>query len=103
MIMSLFTQRQPTRQLDHLACILLASNPQAMEMVLFAHRYRQDLSLVVIEGQTTIIKVMEVGDDKLSFESLYDHCITPRNSAADGGCQGLYPRCYHRRCSRARS
>jgi hypothetical protein len=78
MMMSVFTQRQPTRQLEHLALMRLATGAQSKEMVLFAQAQVQ-ACLVVIEGQSAVVKPMAPDDNRLSFESLYDHCITPRD------------------------
>jgi hypothetical protein len=77
MMMSVFHQGGRTRQLDHLACIDIAVDTEAAEMILFAVLNNRSI-LVGLEDGEAIIKPLEAGDTSLSFEILYDSCISLR-------------------------
>jgi hypothetical protein len=77
MMLSVFRQGGRTQQLDHLAVIDLAVDDEAAQMVLFS-RLRGKPTLVGLSDGQAIIKPLETGDDTLSFEGLFDTCVSIR-------------------------
>ena len=75
MMMSVYTQGEGTRQLDHLICIRAAVDAESVAMVTFAVMHGKPV-LVGIDGAQAIVKPLEAGDDGLSFESLYDDAVS---------------------------
>ncbi len=75
MLMSVYTQGEGTRQLDHLICIRTAVDAESVAMITFAVMHGKPV-LVGVDGAQSVVKPQETGDDGLSFESLYDDAIT---------------------------
>jgi hypothetical protein len=75
MMMSVYTQGEVTRQLDHLICIRAAVDAESVAMITFALMHGKPV-LVGIDGAQSVVKPLENGDDGLSFESLYDDAIS---------------------------
>jgi len=76
MLMSVFSPRTKViRVLDHLVCIRGAIDDDSVGMVTFA-AFHGKPALVGLEGAEVILKPQEAGDEGLSFESLYDVCLT---------------------------
>jgi hypothetical protein len=77
MKMSVFRQGRERAEMDHLACIERAVNNETIHMILHAHLQNQAV-LVGLECGEAIIKPFAEGDDRLSFEDLYDTCVSLR-------------------------
>jgi hypothetical protein len=77
MLMSVFAQGKATRQLDHLVCIRGAVDSESIGMITFSVLHNKP-ALVGFEGNQVIVKPEEDGDAGLSFESLFDNCISIR-------------------------
>jgi hypothetical protein len=76
MLMSVYYPRnEAIRVLDHLVCIRGAIDDDSVGMITFA-TFHGKPALVGFEGAEVILKPQEAGDDGLSFESLYDTCLT---------------------------
>ena len=78
MMMSVFYQGRTLTQLDHLACIEIATNNDDIEMITFAFLHDKP-TLVGLDGKEAIIKPQQAGDEAMSFESLYDDCVSLRD------------------------
>jgi hypothetical protein len=78
MMMSVFRQGRPRSQLDHLACLDIAASPIDLELITFAFMNAK-ATLVGMDGAEAIIKPLDAGDEAMSFEALYDSCITIRD------------------------
>jgi hypothetical protein len=75
MLMSVFRQGQPTLQIDHLVAIREAVDPDHAGMVL--HAWTQNATVLIgLRSGEAIIKPAADGDEQLSFEALYDTCIS---------------------------
>ena len=75
MKMSVFRQGDPPAVMDHLACVENAVDDDAVQMIMASIIN----NLTVLVGQRNgeaIIKPWIEGDQKLSFEGLYDQCIS---------------------------
>lgn len=77
MMLSVFRQGGRTQQLDHLAVIDLAVDDEATQMVLYCRLHSKPTLVGLSDGQA-IIKPLETGDDTLSFEALFDTCVSMR-------------------------
>jgi hypothetical protein len=75
MMMSVYTQGEVTRQLEHLICIRAAVDAESVAMITFAVMHGKPV-LVGIDGAQSVVKPLENGDDGLSFESLFDDAIS---------------------------
>jgi hypothetical protein len=78
MMMSVFRQGRPRSQLDHLACMDIAASTLDLELITFAFMNAK-ATLVGMDGAEAIIKTLDAGDEAMSFEALYDSCITIRD------------------------
>jgi hypothetical protein len=75
MKMSVFLQGQDVVQLEHLAVIREATDPDYSAMVM--HAWMQDATVLVgLKTGTAVVKNTTEGDDQLSFEALYDTAIS---------------------------
>jgi hypothetical protein len=77
MMMTVLRQGQPTKQLDHLACVDIAIDSEAAEMILHANN-QQTAVLVGTELGEVIIKPAEASDATVRFEDLYDTAVSIR-------------------------
>jgi hypothetical protein len=77
MMMTVLRQRGHFSQLDHLVCIEQAADRTAVDMIQFARKHNKAV-LAGLDSGEAIIKPLEAGDEALSFERLYDTCITIR-------------------------
>jgi hypothetical protein len=75
MLMSVYRQRQPRMQFDHIDCITGASSETDISLIGLAISHSRPV-LIGLDGANTIIKPSEEGDDKHSFESLFDVSLT---------------------------
>ena len=78
MMMSVFRQGRPTTQLDHLACIKLATTEDDLDLITWAFLNEKPV-LTALDQMACIVKLQEPGDAGHSFESLYDNCVTLRD------------------------
>jgi hypothetical protein len=75
MTMSVYRQRTPLLQLEHGACITGVTTEQDVDLIDLALSTDKPV-LIGLDGQHSIIKTVGAGDERPSFESLYDTCIT---------------------------
>ena len=75
MKLSIYRQRAPRSELDHGACIRGATTEADVDLVGLALDTDKP-TLIGLDGQNTIIKTVAEGDDALTFEDLYDTCLT---------------------------
>lgn len=78
MIMSVYRQGQPTAEIDHLACIALATEVTDLDLINWAVTSRKPV-LTALSGEAAIIKLQEPGDAGHSFEALYHDAINLRD------------------------
>ena len=81
MMMSVWRKR-PDRashraELDHLACISMAVGPDDINMITWSLGSNR-AALVGLGEATSIVKPLEDGDDKLSFDDLFDSALSMR-------------------------
>jgi hypothetical protein len=77
MMMTVFRQAGRTSRLDHLAALELATSKEDIDLITWAF-LNEKPALVGLDGQACIIKPQENGDDGMSFASLFDTALTPR-------------------------
>jgi hypothetical protein len=77
MLMSVFRREHRPGRLDHLTLISGASGPEEVAMITFALTMNQPV-LASHEGAPAIIKPFAAGDELLSYDALYDTCITAK-------------------------
>ena len=74
MMLSLYRRREPVRRVDDVAVIAAASRD---DVKLLGTALRSNrAALITLDGKPTIAKAEAAGDDRLSFEGLYDECLT---------------------------
>jgi hypothetical protein len=78
MMMSVFRQGRPTTQLDHLAALKLTTETHDLDLITWAF-LNEKAVLTALDQTACIVKPLESGDEGMSFESLYDVAITPRD------------------------
>ncbi len=76
-MMAILKPARPIRKLDHLVCADLAVDAEAAQMIHYAHAHNRPV-LVGLEGGEAIVKPSETGDERLSFEGLYDTAVSIR-------------------------
>lgn len=78
MIMSVYRQGQPIAEIDHLACIALATEVTDLDLINWAVTSRKPV-LTALSGEAAVIKLQEPGDAGHSFEALYHDAINLRD------------------------
>jgi hypothetical protein len=77
MMMSVFRQGGRYQKLDHLVCLERSTTDHTTRMILHA-RLHNTPTLVGLQDGQAIIKPLEDGDESLSFEGLFDTCLSLR-------------------------
>ena len=75
MKMSVYRQRTPRTEMEHGNCMRGSKTMEDIDLVELALATEKPV-LMGLEGKSTIIKLFQEGDDALSFEALYDTCLT---------------------------
>ena len=75
MKLSIYRQRTPHSELEHGACIRGATTEEDIDLIDLALSTEKP-TLIGFQNQPTIIKTAKPGDESLSFEGLYDTCLT---------------------------
>ena len=78
MMMSIFRQGRPPSQLDHLACLKLATEEHDLDLITWSFLNEKPV-LTALDRVACIIKPLESGDEGMSFDSLYDTAVTLRD------------------------
>src|ERR1700693_66214 len=73
--MSVFRREHIPGRVDHLTLISGATGAEEIAMITYALTANQPV-LASLEGAPAIIKPFEPGDELLSYDALYDTCIT---------------------------
>jgi hypothetical protein len=74
-MMSVYQRAQPVRQVDHLDCIGASGTREDTHLLRLALRENHPV-LIGLDGQHSIAKPVEEGDESLTFETLFDTCYT---------------------------
>ena len=74
MMLSLYRRSEPVRRVDDAAVIAAASRDDVKLLGTALRSSRA--ALIALDGKPTIVKAEAAGDDRLSFEALYDECLT---------------------------
>jgi hypothetical protein len=75
--MSVFRREHKPGRVDHLNLISAASGSEEITMITFSLTMNQ-VVLASVEGAPAIIKPFAAGDELLSYDALYDTCITAK-------------------------
>lgn len=73
--MSVFRREHRPGRIDHLTLISGATGAEEIAMITYALTANQPV-LASLEGAPAIIKPFEPGDELLSYDALYDTCVT---------------------------